>query len=176
MRQRPVPICARWEMTSKKGHFMRTRFIIGTAFLLLCGCNRDRIANLEKENQELKARLAQETMSRNYDQVKCLQEARTFFEGRYRRDKSTIFLNYMNHFNRHENVCYVVVEWRAGNAPFGWTGSMTLWNTQKGSRVGAFFANESSGGKERVSKCIVNGISCETLDEFNKLVQPFMNN
>jgi hypothetical protein len=108
--------------------------------------------------------------------MKCLREAKTFFEDKYKRDKSTTFLNYMNHFNRHENVCYVVVEWHAENAPLGWISSMTLWNTQKNSRVGVLFASHSPDGKERGTTCVVNGISCANLDEFNKMVQPFMNN
>ena len=154
---------------------MRTLLIIGTVLLILCGCNGDRIAKLEKENQELTARLAQLTASRNSDQAKCYAEARTFFEEKYKRDRSTIFLNYMNHFNRAENACYVLVEWRGDNAPLGWTGSTTLWNTQKNSRVGGIFDNHLPDGKDKVSKCSVNGISCQTYDEFNKLVQPFMN-
>jgi len=157
---------------------MRTTVIIESAllFTLCVGCNGDRIAKLEKENQELKARLAQKTVSRNSDQMQCLREARAFFENKYKRDKSTTFLNYMNHFNRDENICYLVVEWRADNAPFGWTSSVSLWNVQKNSRVGVIFADESPNGKESISKCVVNGVSCTTIDEFNKLVQPFMNN
>jgi hypothetical protein len=155
---------------------MRTLLIIGTVLFILSGCNGDRITKLEKENQELNARLAQLTASRNDDQTKCYAEARTFFEQRYKRDRSTIFLNYMNHFNRVENACYVLVEWRGDNPPLGWTGSTTLWNAQKNSRVGGIFDNHLPDGKERVSKCSVNGVPCQTFDEFNKLVQPFMNN
>lgn len=154
---------------------MRARLIISTILLILCGCNGDRITKLEKENEELRARLAEETMNRNSDQTKCLQDAKTFFEDKYRRDKSTTFLNYMNHFNRHENVCYVLVEWHAENAPLGWTNSISLWNTEKSFRVGKFFASHSPG-KERGATCVVNGISCKSVDEFNQLVQPFMNN
>jgi len=157
---------------------MRTAANIGCALLLIfcVGCNGDRISQLEKENRDLKAALAQKTVSRNDDQMKCLKEARTVFEDKYRRDNSTIYLNYMNHFNRDENVCYVFVEWRANNAPVGRISSVNLWSIQKNLRVGVFLANESPEGKESVSKCVVNGISCTNLDEFNKLVQPFMNN
>ena len=157
---------------------MKITVIIESVLLLIfcVGCNGDRVTKLEEENKELKAALAQKTASRNYDQMKCLRDARTFFEDKYKRDNSTIFLNYMNHFNRDENVCYLVVEWRGNNAPLGSTSSMNLWNTQKNFRVGVLFANQSPEGKESVSKCVVNGISCTTVDEFNKLVQPFMNN
>ena len=122
---------------------MRATVIIQSALLsILCvGCNGDRIAKLEKENQELKAKLAEETANRDDDQTKCSREARTFFEVKYKRDKSTTFLNYMYHFNRAENACYVLVEWRGDNAPLGWTGSTTLWNMQKNSRVGVIFDN-----------------------------------
>jgi hypothetical protein len=157
---------------------MRTNVIIESALLLvLCvGCNSDRITKLEKENQELKEKLPQETANRDDDQMKCLGEARTFFEAKYKRDKSTTFMNYMNHFNRAQNACYIVVEWRANNAPFGSTSSTSLWDTQKNSRVGVLFANHSPDGKDSVSTCVVNGVSCKTPDEFNKLIQPFMNN
>jgi len=149
---------------------------MGTVLFILCGCNGDRIARLEKENQELKARLAQETTSRLDDQMKCFREARTFFEDRYKHDKSTTFLNYMSHFNRHDGVCYVLVEWHGENAPLGSTSSMTLWNMQKNSRVGQLYANQSPDGQESVKKCVVNGIPCTTPDEFNQLVQSFLNN
>ena len=157
---------------------MKTTVIVESAllFILCAGCNRDRIATLEKENHDLKAMLAQKTVSRNDEQMQCLKQTRTFFEKQYRPARSTTFLNYMSHFNRDENVCYMVVEWHGDNAPIGSTSSMTLWNMQKNSRVGILFANQSPDGNERVSKCIVNGISCENPDEFNKLVQPFMNN
>ena len=157
---------------------MRATVIIQSALLsILCvGCNGDRIAKLEKENQELKAKLAEETANRDDDQTKCSREARTFFAVKYKRDKSTTFLNYMYHFNRAENVCFVFVEWHADNAPLGSMSSTTLWNTQKNSRVGVFFDNHSPEGKEIISRCDVNGVSCKTFDEFNKLVQPFMNN
>jgi hypothetical protein len=157
---------------------MRTTGIVESAllFILCAGCNGDRIARLEKENQDLKARLAQKTVSRNDDQMQCLRDTRTFFEKQYKSVKGTTFLNYMSHFNRDENVCYMVIEWHGDNAPLGSTSSMTLWNMQKNSRVGIFFANQSHDGNESVSKCTVNGISCATPDEFYKLVQPFMNN
>jgi hypothetical protein len=155
---------------------MRTPFVISTVLLILCGCNGDRIAKLEKENQELKAKLAEETANRDDNQVKCSGEARTFFELKYKRDKSTTFLNYMNHFNRAENACFVLVEWRADNAPLGSISSTSLWNTEKNYRVGVLFDNHSPDGKQIVSRCAVNGVSCKTFDEFNKLVQPFMNN
>jgi hypothetical protein len=98
------------------------------------------------------------------------------FEDKYKRDKSTTFLNCMNHFNRAENACYVLVEWHSDNAPLSSTSSTSLWNTQKNSRIGAIFENHSPDGKESASPCAVNGVSCKTLDEFNKLVLPFMNN
>jgi hypothetical protein len=55
---------------------------------LLAGCDADRIAKLEKDNADLKAKLDRQSAAVDYDlQAKCSKDARAWFNGNWLRDK-----------------------------------------------------------------------------------------
>jgi hypothetical protein len=79
---------------------------------LLAGCDADRIAKLEKENTELKAKVDRQEAAMNYDlQAKCSKDAHVWFNKNWSRDKNTILLDFTNHYNAKFNKCLILVEY-----------------------------------------------------------------
>jgi hypothetical protein len=157
--------------------------ITALTLIALCGCQNDRIDQLEKENQALKVRADR---VQDFDlQAKCSTAARTWFNenwGSTSRDKETILLDFSNHYNKSSNQCFIVVEYHfAFGDAASWMEDITLWDVYENSKVGDFSENHEidlkGGGYEaRVYTCELYGKKCTTADEFNGLVQPYMSN
>jgi hypothetical protein len=172
-------------------HFtaMTGRAALVLLLLILIGCeDRDRIARLEKQNQEFQESLAKEKSAvTNFNlQGKCAKDAREWFGRNYVRDKDTVLLDFRNHYNKAENKCFISVEWHY-NSPSGianseeWINEITLWNIYENAKYGSFiedhfiFLKSTSGNREDVDECYVSGTKCKTIDEFNDLRAKYMN-
>ena len=146
-----------------------------------CDDNNDRITKLEKQSQDLKAQADRDSAVRDYDlQAKCSSEAKAWFQSNYQRDKNTLLLDYTNHYNKSQNACFIAVEWHFnGSEPFEWTNYMGVWNVLENSKLGEIYDRHhrvEQDFKEDAYQCSVNGTSCKSVDEFEKQVQPYMNN
>lgn len=153
--------------------------------VVLTGCDHeDRIAKLEKQTSELQSgrdRVA------DYDlQAKCAKDAKAWFNENWSGDKNTLLLDFMNHYNKKENKCFVSVEYHynskfAAPGDYSWTNDMTLWNLYENTKYGSFaethytYLKPNSNNRNEVIMCEVFGEKCKTLQEFNTLVRPYLN-
>jgi len=155
--------------------------------LIATGCNTsDRIARLEKQNEELQAAFKSQQAVTDYDlQAKCSRDARAWFNENWSADKNTLMLDFTNHFNKHLNRCFVLVEHHRKNLylPDGsWVNDMALIDVQENSRYGSFRGDHEVKPKpeyhieDSVNDCSVAAKQCTTLDEFNSLIGAYMNN
>jgi|GEM_PF-3459592 len=165
------------------------KWVIG---LLACcsvlgGCNTNRIAKLEKENADLKARIEQQSATTAYDlQAKCSKDARSWFSENWLADKDTILLNYTNHYSAKQNKCFILVEYHYHShlaAPGGdsWTNDINLYDVYENAKYAQFDENHYEYWKPKYSTgdevitCEVSGTKCKTGQEFNHLVGQYLN-
>ena len=168
---------------------MTKRLAVPLCFFVMiaAGCDSDRISKLEKENQEMKAKLDKSNAAIEYDlHAKCSKDARVWFNENWQRDKDTLLLDYSNHYNVKQNKCFILIEYHfnshlaytGGNS---WTNDMTLMNVYENSKYAEFTENHITNWKptietrEEVITCDVLGEKCKTADEFNNLSRPYMN-
>jgi hypothetical protein len=158
---------------------------LGTVLLFGCGCEGDRINRLEKQNEDLKSQIAKESTARDFDlQGKCSNAAKAWFNENYAgtsRDNDTSLLTYSNHYHEASNECLIVVEYHFNQKVMdSWFNDITLWNVYENSKYGNFVEVHSTDYKgelkNRVDNCEVAGKKCTSIDQFNGLVQPYMNN
>ena len=165
---------------------LRIIFIVLISISLI-GCDSDRIARLEKQNEEIKAQLQQSRAAAELDlQAKCSKDAKTFFSERAGRDKDTLLLDYFNHYNKRENKCFIIIE-NHYNSHFAeprgqsWTNDMVLYDVYENEKYGNLAENHYTYYKPQISthdemlSCAVSGKKCNSLQEFNSFVAPFMN-
>ena len=157
---------------------------IGLVLLFAAGCDTgDRISQLERENKDLKAELDKnrDTVT-DYDlQAKCSKDAKTWFDVNWSgtRDADTKLLDYSNHYNKKQNMCFILVEYHYGeHVGASWMNDMTLWNVYENSKYGSFTENHiitfKSDARDMVLECEVYGAKCKTGDEFNNLIRPYL--
>ena len=167
---------------------MEKRMAIGllTFCILVAGCDADRIAKLEKENADLKAKVEKQSLVVDYDlQAKCAKAARTWFRENWPADKDTILLNFTDHYSAKFNKCFILVEYHYNSrlaAPGGesWTNDMNLYDVYENSKYAQFDENHYTYWKPKYStgdeviSCTVSGKQCKTGEEFNNLVSQYM--
>lgn len=107
---------------------------------------------------------------------------RVWFNENWQADKTTILLNYTNHFNKSLNKCLIEVEYHYKLFGDSWTNNMTVWDIYENVKYGSVSVMHTVDLKpqyqvsESVSDCEVYGKTCKTVDEFNGLVGPYMSN
>ena len=152
---------------------------------MMVACGQDeRIANLEKQNQELKAEMEKGRATADYDlQAKCSKDARAWFNENWSRDKDTVMLDFSNHYNKSQNKCFILVEFHYSIDTNGsWANNMTLWDVYENSKFGAFteyhtiYFKPVASTSDRVITCELFAQKCKTGNEFNGLVQPYLSN
>jgi hypothetical protein len=160
---------------------------LGLILLPVFGCDGDKIARLEKDNADLKAQMAKQSATVDYDlQAKCSKDARMWFNENWTRDKQTILLDFTNHYNAKHNKCLILVEYHY-NSKFAnaggnsWTNDMSLTDVYENAKYAYFAENHITNWKpkiethEEVISCDVEGVKCKAGDEFNNLIRPYMN-
>ncbi len=158
--------------------------IIAALMLTALGCDTsDRVSRLEKQVQELQVKVGKDQAVIDYDlQAKCAKDAKTWFdEGWADGGKGNILLDHSNHYNKALNKCFTEVEhhyYSEVGRP-DWTNNISLWDVYENTKYGNFAENHDTlAGKsiDDVIICEFRNQKCMTLDEFNELVRPYMNN
>lgn len=167
---------------------VRLHLVFAAVLLILAGCDQDaqnqRMANLEKSNQELKAEVDKSHAVEEYDlQAKCAKDSKAWFNDNWQSDKDTLLLNFTDHYNKSMNKCFIEVEYHYNSGADGsWSNLITLWDVYENVKYGNFSLNtyirykpkfESS---EEVITCEVNGQKCKTIQEFGNLATQYMSN
>ena len=160
---------------------------IGSILLLAAtGCDiPERVAKLEKQNQELQAHLTKVSVAAEYDlQGKCSNEAKAWFNQNWSRDKDTLLLHFVNHYNKKLNKCFIVVEHHRKNLHLtdgSWVNDIVLYDVQENNEYGRVredhevILNPEYHVDERTDDCSVSGKKCKSIDEFNQFSFGYLN-
>lgn len=145
--------------------------------LFLTGCNSDRMAVIEKKTAELERQVAQLHQSAQLDlQAKCAKDAKAWFDVRWQSDKDTILLDYVNHYSTTKNKCFINVEFHyKGVGPeFSWFNHISLHDVYENQKYGQI-SERHQINEDKVTDCEVYGKKCTTMQEYQSLIDPFMN-
>ena len=169
---------------------MTRPFILAGLGMILMGTacdNSERIAKLEKQNQELQEKVHKESRVADYDLAsKCSKDARVWFNENWSRDKDTLLLDFTNHYNKKVNKCFIFVEYHynphfisaGGNS---WTNHMAVYDVYENDKIGEFGENHyirympQASSSDEVIMCEMNGEKCKNIGEFNNLARPYLN-
>jgi hypothetical protein len=161
------------------------RWLLLTAVLFLGACNTDRIAQLEKQNKEMRAELdRQKTLVDLDTQAKCSNTSRIFFNINFRRDKDTVLLDYSNHYNKKLGKCFILVEWHYNVRPSTtgeWFNVMMLHDVFENNKYAELSEEHllninitPVATETRIVRCEVDGQQCKTSDEFGQQTRHYM--
>lgn len=152
--------------------------MVALALLLCAGCEGDRIAQLEKENAELKAKIEQQDDLK----AKCSTAARAWFNDNWAstpRDKDTITLDFIDHYNAKFDRCLIIVEDHYNSSLLfgkgGQSWSKLMYDVHENSLHADFEEIYYTYKRPpEVITCDVEGRKCKTPAEFNDLTRPYM--
>jgi hypothetical protein len=159
--------------------------VLGIVVFMGSGCDSgEKIARLEKQVDELKAEQKNNQAVADFDsQAKCAKDSRTWFNENWSRDKDTVMLEFANHYNKAQNKCFIVVEFHfSTDNRDSWTNSMSIWDVYENAKYGTFMENHTTYFKpvfkidKRVVTCELLDKTCKSLEEFNDLTRPYLNN
>lgn len=160
---------------------MTARYGLVILAILLVGCE-ERISKLEKQNQELLADVKKNHAAADYDlQAKCSRDSKVWFNETWRPEKSTLLLTYTNHYNKKLNKCFILVQFHYSLTGLSWVNHEALWDVYENNEYGdvsvthMIYEKPDFRDDERVGQCKVYGSECKTLDGFNNLVRPYVN-
>ena len=157
-------------------------FLAAIVFTAGCG-DGQRIAQLEKQNEEFKAQLARNQAATDFDlQAKCAKDSTAWFNESFSNDKDTILLDHSNHYNKEQNKCFIVVEWHYKSSYYGegsWTNHMSLWDVYENTRLGEVVEQhiiefKPPSTRNEVQSCSMLDKKCSTVAEFDDLARPYM--
>jgi len=144
----------------------------------IAGCDADRVAKLEKDNVELKARVDQQKAALEYDlQAKCAKDAKEWFRDNYPPDKDTVTLIYIDHYNRKLNTCFIraAFQFRLFDGSTSW--HTTIWNVYENSQYADISENHDFKNKEhpdQVNSCEVQGQKCTNRQQFDQMTNSLL--
>ena len=145
------------------------------SLLCLTACDADKVARLEKENKELKAKLDERSKLVDLDtQSKCSTAAKIFFHQNWREDKDTILLDYSNHYNSKVGKCFIIVEWHYNDTVSKrgeWYGNIQLHDVFENNKYAELSEHtdvdyQTFKSTKRVLRCNVDGEECKSSEEF----------
>jgi hypothetical protein len=142
----------------------------------LCACNDAKVAQLEKENKELRKQVDDAKHVDLATQAKCSEAAKQFFrENWLPRDSATILLEYTNHFNISLGKCFISVEWHyneAGSRNGGWFNTFQLSDVYENAKYAHMsehhWATYGANPETHVDvvDCVVTGDKCSSKDDY----------
>ncbi|MFY9560859.1 MAG: hypothetical protein WAQ52_11545 [Terriglobales bacterium] len=148
------------------------------------GCDHeDRLAKLEKQNQELQAEIKKRDNAAGdlQSQARCSKDAKTWFKENWPSGGNTLMVDYSNHYNKARNQCFAFVEYHFAVGTEGsWLNSITLWNLYENEKVGEFierhtiYKGDVLPPEQHMVTCTVYGTTCKGIDEFNRLSGTYM--
>jgi hypothetical protein len=159
------------------------RWTILFAAVALAGCNQAKIAYLEKQIQDLKAQVDQQTKLVDLDtQAKCATAAKVFFNSNWLpHDPKTILLDYTNHYNKKVGKCFIMVEWHFNDSAIdgSWFNVEEVHDVFENNQYARFSERHSldvvtHDQKHQLVACDVDGRKCTSNDEFVTRTAHFM--
>lgn len=153
-------------------------FVLGAA-LFATGCDNDRISRLEKENQELKAKLEKNNVAQEYElQARCSKDAERWFTQHFPPQRETTSVTFTNHYAKSINTCFVQVDnnfyTKSRLVTYYTVGS--LWNIYENTPLAEYQLDHMNDLSDKLVKCTTMDKKCSTIDEFDAFVGRYMKN
>jgi hypothetical protein len=163
----------------------RTGLVVNIVLVfVMAACDQpDRIATLEKQVKELQGEVTKQKASADFDfQERCARDARVWFKENWSSDKNTIVLDYINHYDKNLNHCFIQVEYHYSfGTGMSWVKDTSIWDVNENTKFGDFSETHYIYGKpdmkdeDTVGECNVMETKCKTLDEYRRLVSSYLN-
>ena len=160
------------------------RALLSVSMFLLSACNTDKLAQLEKQNKDLAAKLEAVTKQTNLDlQEKCAKQARTEFTAQgWKKEDMT---SYTNHYNSKVDKCFMEVTNSSGSGTgksYVPTVYRILSDAFEGKVYGEYFWQNGTGKKYwevpplmcKVTSLKGEETFCKSTEEFDELIKQFM--
>ena len=160
------------------------RWLFLSPLLFLAACNTDRIAQLEKQNKELAAKLDAVSKQTSLElQDRCAKQARTEFKGEG--NDKTPMTGFVNHYNAKLDKCFMEVSSFAGSGT-GKSYVPTIYRSVSDAFEGEVYAEyfwRNDTGKKywevapfMCKVTLLNGEEtfCKTTQEYEELIKPYM--
>jgi hypothetical protein len=144
--------------------------------MVVSGCKDDQqLARLEKENQELKAKV----QGHEYDlAARCSKDARAWFDLTYPPDPNYKGwqMEFTNHHRAQSSQCFASVNlFPPGGVQKGEKGEQ-LWDVHENRLVANILFEQRPGGETTVIACKLNETKCTSEDQFDAFVKQYMVN
>jgi len=166
-------------------NYLRFILVVLLAFAML-GCDiEQRTGRVEKQVEELKAEVGKIKAASDLEmQAKCSRDAEAWFDKHWSRDKDTVLLDQRNHYNKSLNKCFVFVEYhyKTMGGDGSWVNDMSLWNLYENVQLGTYTADHIHSWKpkfeatDELITCVCEGQKCDSIEKFNAMVNPYLNN
>ncbi len=145
--------------------------------LLSCSKEKDvKIAELAKRVEQLTKQKEQDSIRETYElQEHCGKTCEEVFKKEYGEPEQGWLCNYTNHYNRKLNKCFILIT--ATHYPgkkkdsLGITTDMSLWDINERKQYGQFFNAVTT---KSCFQCEVSGKHCNSEQEWDDLVKPYM--
>jgi hypothetical protein len=112
----------------------------------------------------------------NYDlETKCSVEAKAYLREEWPPSKTSELLGYTNHYNRSLTKCLIVVRNRLFVDTTAWIVAITLSDVHERTDY-AYFQEEHTGTSSRLTTCSVGDKSCNSQQDFENLIKPYISN
>jgi hypothetical protein len=165
---------------------LRLLVVVMLAFAML-GCDIEhRTGRLEKQVEELKTEVGKIKAASDLElQAKCSRDAEVWFDKHWsQNDKDTVLLVQRNHYNKSLNKCFVFVQYhyRTTGGNDSWVNDMSLWNLYENVQLGTYTANHTHSRKptyevtDELITCVCEGQKCDSIENFNAMVNPYLDN
>ena len=144
---------------------------------VLVGCNDERIAKLEQQNQELQQQLASIQRSNELEsRARGAQDAKPYFREHFDPSDKTALVDYTAHYNTKQGKCFIQVDVRLFLKNNGTGRLKWLHDVYENKRYASFSHQENAKGEiERVMICDVNNSKCGSLAEYETAVGTMIN-
>jgi len=158
------------------------RVLVLALSITLSACNTDKITQLERENQDLRAKLDSVTRAKSLDlQEKCAKQARDEFKFQGR-DKEQL-AGYTSHYVAQLNKCFIAIQnTDTKTAPGQIITTKSVFDAFEGKQYADYFWETEKGKKYWEVKPFVCEVSlqsgeekvCTSEQEFTELIKPYM--
>jgi hypothetical protein len=150
----------------------------------LFGCDTDKVARLERQNQELQALIQRQQVAANLElQSKCARDSKAWFRENWQRDKTTTLLDFTNHYNKEMNKCFIMVEYHysLGNDNVTWMNDMSMWDIYENEKYAQFSESHTFLRNYEPYNHVLtcdppSREKCKSVQEFNAAMNSYMNN
>jgi len=148
------------------------RFLALAPLLTLLGCSSDRIAQLEKENRELRVELESVKLD---SKERCSRQARIEYEalGWKEEERKGTLVHLTNHFNTKTRTCFMLIDSIIADRT-GALLTMGLMDAFEGKSYAKYAGKGNNLVTCKVTLSTGKESDCHSSDEFDSLVNPYM--